>query len=191
MPAIVYLHGFRSAPQSAKAQALAGRMAERGLTDHFWCGQLPVGAFEALRLVEAALLRHPDATLVGSSLGGYYATWLAERHGLRAVLINPVVIAPLSLGQYLGPQANFYTGEVQEFTREHIAELESIEVRQLRDPARYWLLAQTGDEVLDYRHAVAKYRGARQTVLEGGDHSFTRWADYLDEVIRYADLPAG
>lgn len=191
MPAIVYLHGFRSAPCSAKARALAARMAELGLSEQFWCEQLPVGASATIGLVERALSRYTDPTLVGSSLGGYYATWLAERHGLRAVLINPAVIAPLSLAQYLGPQTNLYTGEVFEFTPAHIVELEALEVAQLRDPRRYWLLAETGDEVLDYRNAVAKYAGARQTVLPGGDHSFTRWPDFLDEVIRFAGMPAG
>jgi len=189
MPAIVYLHGFRSAPSSAKARALATRMAGYGLSEQFWCEQLPVGASATIELVERALSRYTDPTLVGSSLGGYYATWLAERHGLHAVLVNPAVIAPLSLAQYLGPQTNLYTGEVFEFTPAHITELEALETGQLRDPRRYWLLAETGDEVLDYRHAVAKYAGARQTVLPGGDHSFTRWPDYLDDVIRFAGLP--
>ena len=188
MPAIIYLHGFRSAPQSAKATQLKARMAARGLADRFWCEQLPVGASDVLSLVESAIARFDAPTLVGSSLGGYYATWLAERHGLRAVLINPAVIAPLSLAQYIGPQTNLYSGETFEFTAAHVDQLRRIEVPEIADPTRYWLLAETGDELLDYRHAVAKYAGARQTVLDGGDHSFTRWADYLDPVIDFAGL---
>lgn len=186
MPAIVYLHGFRSAPASAKAGQLRARMAQRGLAEQFWCEQLPVGASATIALVERALARYSEPTLVGSSLGGYYATWLAEKHGLRAVLVNPAVIAPLSLAAYVGTQTNLYTGEAFEFTADHVAELRALEVDRLHDPRRYWLLVETGDEVLDYRHAVAKYAGARQTVLDGGDHSFTRWADYFDEVIAFA-----
>ena len=188
MSAIVYLHGFRSAPQSTKATQLKARMAARGLAERFWCEQLPVGAFDVVALAESAIARFDSPTLVGSSLGGYYATWLAEKHGLRAVLINPAVIAPLSLAQYIGPQTNLYSGETFAFTQAHVDALCMLEVRQITDPARYWLLAETGDELLDYRKAVAKYAGARQTVLDGGDHSFTRWSDYLDPVIAFAGM---
>ncbi|AMO37710.1 YqiA/YcfP family alpha/beta fold hydrolase [Thauera humireducens] len=192
---IVYLHGFRSAPASIKARALGARMAERGLSDRFWCEQLPVSPRAAIALAEAEIARARAAGLtpsvVGSSLGGYYATWLAERHGLRAVLVNPAVVAPLSLEAYVGTQTNLYTGESFDFTREHIDELRALEVPAITRPERYWLLAETGDEVLDYRHAVQKYAGARQTVLEGGDHGFSRWNDYLDAVIAFAGLDTG
>ena len=127
-------------------------------------------------------------TLVGSSLGGFYATWLAEKYAAKAVLINPVVVAAIQLERYLGPQTWLYSGEPFEFTRQHIAELRALAVPHLADPARYWLLAEEGDETLDYRQAVARYAGARQTVLSGGDHSFTRWEDYLDEVLAFAGL---
>ena len=193
---ILYLHGFRSGPASTKARQLAARMAELGLAEAFWCPQLPVSAREAIELVERQIARcraTGDAapTLVGSSLGGYYATWLAERHDLPAVLVNPAVVAPLSLEPYLGRQTNLYTGEAFDFTAAHIQELRELEVPTLTSPERYWVLVQEGDEVLDYRHAVAKYAGARQTVLPGGDHSFTRWGDYLDEILRFAGLVSG
>ena len=189
---IIYLHGFRSAPASIKAQALKARMTERGLADRFWCEQLPVSPRAAIALAEAAIGRARAAgltpTVVGSSLGGYYATWLAEHHDLQAVLVNPAVVAPLELGAYVGTQDNMYTGERFEFTRGHIDELRALEVPAVSRPQRYWLLVETGDEVLDYRHAVDKYAGARQTVLEGGDHGFSRWGDYLDAVIAFAGL---
>ena len=189
---IIYLHGFRSAPASIKAQALKARMVERGLADRFWCEQLPVSPRAAIALAEAAIARARAAgltpTVVGSSLGGYYATWLAERHDLQAALVNPAVVAPLELGAYVGMQDNMYTGERFEFTRGHIDELRALEVPAVSRPQRYWLLVETGDEVLDYRHAVDKYAGARQTVLEGGDHGFSRWGDYLDAVIAFAGL---
>lgn len=191
---IIYLHGFRSAPASVKSTALRKRMSALGLEDVFWCEQLPVSPRDAIALVEAAIASarrkasSPPPTLVGSSLGGYYATWLAERHDLRAVLVNPAVVAPLSLEAWVGPQTNLYTGETFDFTHEHIAQLRALEVARITRPERYWLLVETGDEVLDYREAVRKYAGARQTVLAGGDHSFSRWNDYLDEVLTFADL---
>ena len=186
---ILYLHGFRSGPQSWKARSLAARMAELGLGNRLWCEQLPVSARATMALAEAAIAASPrPPTLVGSSLGGYYATYLAEKHGLRAVVVNPAVLAPLSLSAYLGPQTHLYTGETFDFTPAHIDELRALDVPALSHPERFWLLAETGDEVLDYRHAVARYAGCRQTVLDGGDHSFTRWDAYLDPILRFAGL---
>jgi len=107
---------------------------------------------------------------------------------LRAVLVNPAVVAHLSLEQFAGRQRNLYTSEEFDFTAADIADLRALDVPAPTRPERYWLLVETGDELLDYRQAVARYAGARQTVLEGGDHSFTRWNDYLDEVVAFAGL---
>jgi predicted esterase YcpF (UPF0227 family) len=93
------------------------------------------------------------------------------------------VVASLSLENFVGPQRWLYTGEAFEFTHRHIEELRALELPRPPQPQRFWLLAEEGDETLDYRQAVAFYAGARQTVLPGGDHSFTRWTDYLDEII--------
>ena len=189
---ILYLHGFRSAPASIKARALQQHMQARGLGTAFWCEQLPVSPRQAIALIEAQIARcagrGEEVTLVGSSLGGYYATHLAEHHGLRAVLINPAVVAALELEAYVGVQHNMYTNTCFDFTTTHLDELRALEVPVLAHPERFWLLVETGDEVLDYRHAVHKYAGARQTVLPGGDHGFTRWNDYLDAVIAFAGL---
>ncbi len=186
---IIYLHGFRSGPQSWKSRSLKARMDQLGIGDAFWGGQLPVSAHEAMALAEAQIARSSTPpTLVGSSLGGYYATCLAERHGLKAVLVNPAVLAPLSLSAYVGTQTHMYTGEPFDFTLDHVEQLRAIEPPAITRPERYWLMVETGDEVLDYRHAVARYAGARQTVLEGGDHSFTQWDNYLDLILAYAGL---
>ena len=186
---ILYLHGFTSSPASHKAQKLQARLRERGCGELFVCPQLPASPRAAIALAERliAAARTP-VTVVGSSLGGYYATYLGEQLGLRAALVNPAVVAHVSLSQYLGRQTNMYTGEVFEFTREHIAELRVMEVPRLSRPENFWLLVETGDELLDYRLAVSRYAGARQTVIEGGDHSFTHWDDYLDELIQYAGI---
>ena len=191
---ILYLHGFTSGPQSRKVQALAARLAQLGLADRLLCPQLPASPAAAVALADNLLRAKvgcgDTVTLIGSSLGGYYATWLAEKHDLKAVLVNPAVVAAIELERYLGPQTWLYSGEPFEFTPRHIDELRALEVPLLSDPARYWLLVEEGDETLDYRQAVRRYAGARQIVLSGGDHSFTRWDDYLDEVIAFAGLPA-
>ncbi len=167
-------------------------MAQHGLADRLICPQLKASPAESIALIETLLQKvgvgRTAITLIGSSLGGYYATYLAEKQGLKAVLVNPAVVAAIELERYLGPQIWLYSGESFEFTRQHIAELHALEVPQLADPGRYWLLAEEGDETLDYRQAVARYAGAKQTVLPGGDHSFTRWDDHLDDILKFAGL---
>jgi predicted esterase YcpF (UPF0227 family) len=188
---ILYLHGFRSSPASVKARQLGADMAARGLAHRFACPALSPVPATAIAQAEA-LIATADSpvTVVGSSLGGYYATWLAERHDLQAVLINPAVVAHLSLADYLGPQSNLYTGEVFELTAEHIAQLKAMEI-PAPAPQRYLLLVEEGDEVLDYRQAVARYAGARQVVLPAGDHSFTRFTDYIPTILAFAgEIPA-
>ena len=185
---ILYLHGFTSGPQSHKAQALGMRMRERGLGEFFICPQLPASPCEAIALAIELITRHGVTTVVGSSLGGYYSTYLAEKFDLKAAVVNPAVVAHLSLKDYVGTQHWLYTGAAFEFTLDHIEELRAIEVPTLSKPQRFWLLAEEGDETLDFRHAVSRYAGARQTVLPGGDHSFTRWNDYLDPIIEFAGL---
>ena len=186
---IVYLHGFCSSPQSNKARRLKARMEALDLGHLFWCEQLPPSPRDAIALAEKQIAAAATpVTVVGSSLGGYYATHLAEKHRLRAALINPAVVAHISLAEFIGPQTNLYTGETFEFRPEFIEELRSIEVPRISRPQDFLLLTETGDEVLDYRLAVAKYAGARQVVLEGGDHSFTRWDEYLDTVLEFAGL---
>ncbi len=186
---ILYLHGFTSGPQSSKARALQARMTERGLGDRFVCPQLPASPAAAIaladQLIAAKVSRGGTAALVGSSLGGYYATHLAEKHGLKAALVNPAVVGQLDPSLFIGPHRFLYTGEEFEFTNTSVEELRAIEVARLAHPERYWLLVETGDETLDYRHAVARYAGARQTVLPGGDHGFTRWPEFLDDIIGF------
>lgn len=186
---LLYLHGFLSGPASRKAQDLQARIQAQGMGETFVCPQLPVSPKAAIALAESLLV--PNTTVVGSSLGGFYATWLCERHPelvTRAVLVNPAVVAHISLAQYLGPQKNLYTGEAFDFTQAHIDEMQALNVPALSRIDDYWLLAEEGDEVLDYRQAVEKYRGAKQTVLPGGNHTFSRWHDYLDDVIAHARL---
>lgn len=185
---ILYLHGFCSSPASWKARLLAEALSARGQGEFFFCPALSHVPEDAIAQAEAIIDDHDEPlTLVGSSLGGYYATYLAEKHNLPAVLINPAVVAPISLNQYLGTQSNLYTGASFEFTLAHIEQLRALE-RPRITPEHYFLMVETGDEVLDYRQAVARYAGCRQTVLEGGDHSFTRFRDLLPQLLEYCGL---
>lgn len=186
---IFYLHGFNSSAQSNKARIFGREMTQRGLGDQFFCPDLPHRPAEAIALVEREFVKHgADAvTFVGSSLGGFYATYLAETHGTRAVLLNPAVTPQADLKSYLGIQRNLYTDEEYELTRTHIEEWRALEVPVTR-PERYLLIVETGDEVLDYRAAVARYDGARQVVIEGGDHTLKSFPEHIPLILAFSGL---
>ena len=188
---LIYIHGFNSSPASFKAQLLKARLEAMGRGTEFSAPALPHSPAQAAAMLEALATRHPGAVLVGSSLGGYYATWLAEKHGLKVVLLNPVV-RPYELPRgEVGVQKNFHTGEEYDFTPRHIAELRSLEVDRIT-PERYLLIAAKDDEVLDYRRAVERYRGCRQLVLEGSDHGMSDFVEYLEVVLDFCGIsPAG
>jgi len=187
---LIYLHGFRSSPRSAKASLLAERMRTLGRAADFVCPQLPPSPFAALELVKK-LAPQPRDTLVGSSLGGFYATWLAEKTGARCVLLNPAVDPADGLQRYVGVQKMFHSDEPFEFKDEHVAELRALTVGAITFPARYFLIAAKGDELLDWRDMVAHYPGARHKVLEGSDHGLADFPDYLDEVLEFAGVLPG
>ena len=178
---IVYLHGFNSSAQSHKAQVMARYVAERGL--EFACPSLPSLGTDAIKTAEAFLEKDP--CFVGSSLGGFYATYLAEKHGARAVLINPAIDPHVGLRAYLGPQKNLHTGEPYELTEAYLRAWRDLYVPRIT-PSRYLLLVETGDEVLDYRRAVERYAGARQVVVPGGDHSLQSFPDQLARIVEFA-----
>ena len=186
---IIYLHGFNSSPQSHKAQVLARFMAERGLGAHCACPALSPLAAGAIAAIEALMARHAGAhfCFLGSSLGGYYATYLAEKHGAKAVLVNPAIDPHIGLRAYLGEQKNLHTGEPYPLTEAHLREWRSLWVPRIT-PSRYLLFVETGDEVLDYRHAVARYQGAEQVVIEGGDHSLQSFPRHLPRILAFAGL---
>lgn len=184
---LIYIHGFNSAPASFKARITGERMCALGREHEYLVPALPHRPAEAMALLRGLIEQHPDAVLLGSSLGGYYATWLSERYALRAVLVNPAVRPYALLHRELGKQKNIYTGETYRLTTQHIAELKALEVAIIT-PERYFLLTRTGDEVLDYRDAVEKYRGARQWVIPGGDHGFGDFGNWLNAVLAFCGI---
>jgi predicted esterase YcpF (UPF0227 family) len=186
---LIYLHGFNSSPGSHKVQVLKRYLEERDLGDRYCCPVLPHLPEHAIAAIEAEIAKHPreSITLIGSSLGGFYSTYLAERHDLRAVLINPAVYPHDGLRAYLGVQRNLHTDQQYELTEEHLRQWEKFYLPSVR-PQRYLLLVETGDEVLDYREAVEKYRGARQIVIAGGDHSLASFPEHIPLILDFAGL---
>jgi predicted esterase YcpF (UPF0227 family) len=193
---IVYLHGFNSGPASAKAQQLGREIAALDPRSRpaYFVPQLhhrpAVAMREMMAWVDNAISYSGETrlTLVGSSLGGFYATFLAEHYGAKAVLINPAIRPAKSLASYLGPQRNTVSGETYELTHEHFAELEALNVIRVTEPQRYFLLVQSGDELLDWREAVAFYGGAWQSVQGGGDHAFQHFETQIAPILRFSGI---
>ncbi|MES2151360.1 MAG: YqiA/YcfP family alpha/beta fold hydrolase [Pseudomonadota bacterium] len=189
---ILYLHGFRSSPRSFKARVMHARMAELGRAAELICPQLPASPKAAMALALGLVERYRPAQLsiVGSSLGGYYATWLAERLGCRAVLLNPATVPLRDLEQHVGITTAYHSDQPFEFKREYIDELGALAVQPISRPERYFLIAATGDEVLDYRAMVDHYVGARQRVIVGSDHGIAEFPQYVDEVLAFCQPEA-
>jgi predicted esterase YcpF (UPF0227 family) len=187
---IFYLHGFRSSPQSRKAQQIRARLAELGRLDEYLCPQLPASPRAAARLIEAtARLEDPRRlALVGSSLGGYYATWLAERIGCRAVLLNPAITPYEDLRAHLGAQPVFFSEQSIDMKAEYLDELRALEIARITRPERYFLVAATGDQVIDWRAMVDRYAGCRQRVIQGSNHEISDFAAHLDEVFEFCGV---
>lgn len=183
---LIYVHGFNSSALSYKAGLLRQHMAKLGMAEHYACPELSHRPALAMAQLQALIAAHDASTvtLVGSSLGGYYATHLTETLGVRSVLVNPAVRPYELLAPYTGAQKNLYTGEEYQFTDEHIAELRALEVDHIT-PERYLLITATGDDVLDYRDGVARYAGCEQIIVNGGDHGFRGFADHLDTVVTF------
>ncbi|MGY4492070.1 YqiA/YcfP family alpha/beta fold hydrolase [Pseudomonas sp. TE3610] len=188
---ILYIHGLNSAPASKKASTLTEVMQRLGLE-----GQLQVPALhhhprQAIGQLEAAIAQLGAPLLVGSSLGGYYATHLAERHGLKALLINPVVNPHRLFDGFLGTQENLYTGEQWELTLDHVQALAELEVAAPHDPQRYQVWLQTADETLDYRQAERFYRACALRIQAGGDHGYQGFAAQLPSLLNFAGIEPG
>lgn len=187
---ILYLHGFRSSPASRKATMLRERMQALGRAADYHCPALPASPLAAVELAfELAAQVPPSAlALIGSSLGGYYGTWIAERLGCRAVVLNPAIAPARDLEAHLGRQPVYFTDDEVDFRPDYLDELKDIDTPAITRPERYFLLAATGDALIDYRAMTNKYRGARQRVVEGSDHELSDFALYMDEVLDFCGI---
>jgi len=184
---IVYLHGFTSSPASRKAVMLGDYLRAQAPGIEFRVPELHHRPAQAASqaLGHCVGKDSSDLLVVGSSLGGFYATVVAEKVGCRAVVLNPAVHPQNHFARYLGPQRNLYTGERFDLTREHVAELAALDPPAITLPGRYWLVVETADEVLDFREAVSYYAGALQTVVEGGEHSLASFPAFAPDIVAW------
>lgn len=191
---MLYLHGFRSSPESFKARMLCEHFKEHGLAARWRCPQLPVSPRAALELARSQaheLMQTCDEpagslTIAGSSLGGFYAVALAEELGCRAVIINPAVHAPRDLATQVGEHTHYHSDEPMTFKAEYVNELADMAVEQITHPERYLLIAATGDELLDWREMVAFMNGANHIIVPGSDHGLSDFEQYMPRVLEFA-----
>ena len=191
---IIYLHGFKSSPESYKAQLLQKHMAEIGRQGDLFIPDLsPYPDCAIQQISELISSNDLDKELsklcfFGSSLGGYYATWFAEKYNCPAVLINPSVRPYETMAEFIGENENYYTTEKWNFTQSHIHQLLDIDVKNITQAERYLVLLQTGDEVLDYRQAEKKYSNCQLQIEQGGDHSFQGFENHIEAMLSFSDL---
>jgi predicted esterase YcpF (UPF0227 family) len=190
---VLYLHGFRSSPQSTKARQVAAVMASRFPHITWWCPQLPPSPQAAAALIADGTAQWPadGMTVIGSSLGGFYATWLATQRGCKAVLLNPAIDPARDLAKYIGEQTAWHDpAERFYFAPEFVDELRHLQVAAMPHPERVWALIAKGDEVLDWREMTARYPGSHQVVMEGGDHAISDFEQYLPQMLEFLNLRA-
>jgi hypothetical protein len=190
-PLIIYLHGFNSSPLSFKALQL-GQYLDTIKSSN--CYQVPELDFEpavAIKNLQKLILKHLnqyDITLIGSSLGGYYATYLSEEFDLKAVHINPVIFPAILLEDYLGANANFHTNEPYQLTRRHLEQLKNIETGPVSKPENHLVFLQTADDTLDYRDAVNRFRHCNVQVEQGGSHGFEHFERIIPQILAFSGM---
>lgn len=213
MPPIrmLYLHGFRSSPQSFKAQLLAARLRAFNPQSYWACPMLNVSPLAAITTATEILNRGcdieaipsffastapakittilknytHDTVIVGSSLGGFYATWLAEQYGCRCILLNPAIRPWEELHRHLGVQTLWHSEDSIVVEAHHMDELKAFEIKKITHPQRYFLVAATGDQVINYRDMLDHYRGAQVKLIQGSDHGLSDFSNYIDEILAF------
>ncbi len=188
---LIYLHGFNSSPESYKSRALYAYMDEKDILDRLISPAIPPVPEDAMALLVdlyESNRQYGDIAVAGSSLGGFYATCLAERFGCRAVVINPAIRPHLLLEKYLGENINYYTSEHWMLDESHIEQLREMDVEAITHAERYLLMLQKGDETLDYRQALEKYKDCPLMLEEGGDHSFVGFENHIPQILNFCGI---
>ncbi|QWE13444.1 YqiA/YcfP family alpha/beta fold hydrolase [Polynucleobacter sp. AP-Titi-500A-B4] len=187
---LVYLHGFRSSPRSSKAVMTGEAIKALSTVDNpieWYCPQLLASPKASMDMVTAHIdqAKADRVVVIGSSLGGFYTNYLAEKYGCKAVALNPAVRAARELAPHVGMMTAYDNDEPFDFRPEYIDELKALQVEKISNPSRYFLIAAKGDELLDWREMVSFYPGAKHLVLEGSDHGIADYTDHLPKVMEF------
>lgn len=189
LPYLLYLHGFNSSENAHKANLLKDYFQQLNLADALIIPRLNWQPEEAIKQLEAIIEPKlaSGISLIGSSLGGFYANYLAHKYEINSIVLNPAIGAPRLIQAHLGAQTNYHTGERYNLTLDHIAQLSALDLPLTR-PDLFWLILQKGDETLDYRKALDYYSNVKVSLEEGGSHSFEGFDRYLDDILAFAKV---
>ncbi|HQR85005.1 MAG: hypothetical protein B7X83_09580 [Polynucleobacter sp. 17-46-58] len=187
---LVYLHGFRSSPRSSKAVMTGEAISALTSKDHsyeWYCPQLLASPKQSMDMVTSHIDQSDadNIIIIGSSLGGFYTNYLAEKYQCKGIALNPAVYAARELEPQVGMMTEYDSDQPFDFKAQYIDELRALQVEKISDPQRYFLIAAKGDELLDWKEMVAFYKGAKQLVLEGSDHGIADYADHLPAVMDF------
>ncbi|QWE11415.1 YqiA/YcfP family alpha/beta fold hydrolase [Polynucleobacter sp. es-EL-1] len=187
---LVYLHGFRSSPRSSKAVMTGEAISALTSKDHsyeWYCPQLLASPKQSMDMVTSHIDQSDadNIIIIGSSLGGFYTNYLAEKYQCKGIALNPAVYAARELEPHVGMMTEYDSDKPFDFKAQYIDELRALQVEKISDPQRYFLIAAKGDELLDWKEMVAFYKGAKQLVLEGSDHGIADYADHLPAVMDF------
>ena len=188
---LLYLLGFRSSPKSTKARMETTQKHKHQPGVTWWCPQLPPAPKEAMRMVMEGISAWPRQSMgvIGSSLGGFYATCVAQAAGCRAVVLNPAVDPARDLAKYIGEQTSWHDPDERFFFEpRYVDELRTLDTGPIRDPEKFFAVLAKGDEVLDWREMVARYAGCRIELLEGSDHALSDFDEHINEVFQFKSL---
>ncbi len=192
MQTLIYLHGFRSSPQSQKARALAAALARRHCDWELITPDLSHDPAVAFTQIEAIVARQPDpsqnVTMIGSSLGGFYAHVTGAKNACRTVLLNPSLTPFVTLAGHVGPQTNLHTGETFDFTSTHLDVLRSHTPVGTDNNRNVLLIVEMGDELLDHQQTIAALPGATTIAVPGGNHDLGSFPHHIDTVLHFAGL---
>lgn len=188
---LLYLHGFRSSPQSAKAQTMAKTVQAHHPDVIWWCPQLPASPTQAMALLLAGTANWPRGhmAVMGSSLGGFYAAWLSTHLGVRSVLINPAVHPSRDLARYIGDHPVWQdTSQSIFFEPGYLQELALLESQSSPTQSAALALIAKGDEVLDWREMLARHQAGQVRLIEGSDHALGDFEDHLPKILEFLQL---
>ncbi len=189
MTKILYLHGFASSANSTKANLINAFINENAKSTQILIPDLDNDIESAYHQIDLIIKKESPSSIIGSSLGGFYATYFSNKYNLRCVNVNPAV-PPIDMSEYLGENQNYSTGEKFIVNDHHLELLETMnqKIKFLKRPKNFLTLIQSGDEVLDYKYAIKYFASSRVEIKFGGNHSFEAFEKYFLKIKIFLDM---
>ena len=186
---IIYFHGFKSSSESSKAKAFNGLIKTHSRKTQIIVPDIKDNILDSYAQIEDIIKSTKgDIAFVGSSLGGYYALYFAQKNNTKAVLINPAIPPLEGFDIYLGKNENYDTGNKFLITKDDINFLRSLSYNKIKYPANIMILVESGDEILDYKKTISYFSGSYISIAYGGDHSFSSFSHKFNQIQLFLDL---